>query len=156
MACLELDLFEATIFRLLSEGYSYADVSECIRRRTGQSQGMSSQSIRRYVANRDVRVRSSVDQVRLDAIARSCVTRLGHSYGRRPCKDFYVHKVCALANQDLQRPYSTLHLFNMLLDAMTHIDCLILCHTEQDFSVTSFTWTKIKMCYVRCDSCGGH
>jgi len=64
--------------------------------------------------------------------------------GGGPCKDFYVHKVCALASQDLQHPYNVLPLFNTLLDAMTHIDCLILCHTEQDFSGTSFTWTKTK------------
>jgi len=83
MACLELDLFEAMIFRLLFKGYSYADVSEYIRRQTGQSQDMSSRSIQRYVANRDVRVRSSIDQVCLDAVVHSCVTRLGHSYGRR-------------------------------------------------------------------------
>ena len=83
MASPKLDVFETAIFQLLSEGYSYEDISEYIRRQAGQSQGFSSRSIRRYIANQDVRVRCGIDQVCLDAIVHSSVMRVGHSYGRR-------------------------------------------------------------------------
>ena len=78
-----LQAFEDTILTLLSTGSSYADISEYLRRVTGETQGLSARSVRRYCCRRGVRVRPLVDQPSLDRVVSSLVNRVGHSYGKR-------------------------------------------------------------------------
>ena len=78
-----LQVYEDSILTLLSEGRSYDDISEYLRRTTGETQGLSARSIRHYCYSRGVRVRPLVDQPCLDRIVMCLVGRVGHSYGRR-------------------------------------------------------------------------
>ena len=79
----DLQVYEGVIVQLISEGWSYDEVSEYRKTMVGDTRGMSSRTLRRYCAQRGIRRRGTVDQDQLDRIVRFFVTNVGHSYGRR-------------------------------------------------------------------------
>ena len=79
----DLDTHERNIRLFVSEGRSYEEISYYLSRLTGQSQGLSPRTIRRFCASRGIGYRGGIDDARLDGIVRTLVYRVGHSYGRR-------------------------------------------------------------------------
>ena len=76
-------VYEGPILHLFAQGNSYEEISRHLIRLTGETHGFSPRNIRRFCASRGAQRRGSVDDSRLDGIVRSCVARVGHSYGRR-------------------------------------------------------------------------
>ena len=79
----ELHTYETTIRYMISEGWSYDEISEHLTGLAGQSHGFSPRTVRRFCASRGIRCRSGIDEAHLDRIVRTLVTRVGHAYGRR-------------------------------------------------------------------------
>ena len=75
--------YEPTILSFISRGRSYEEISGYLTQFARQHYGFSPRSVRRFCASRGVRYRGDVDDASLDAIVRSLVESVGHSYGRR-------------------------------------------------------------------------
>ena len=73
----ELYVHEGTIRHMLSEGYSYWQISDYLIGVTGGYAGLSPRSVRRFIAPRNL------EDAALQGILLSAITNVGHAYGRR-------------------------------------------------------------------------
>lgn len=78
----ELYIHEGTILHMISEGYTYQQISDYLVGVTGESTGLSPRSLRRFCASRNIGPRGLEDAI-LQHIVCSAISSVGHSYGRR-------------------------------------------------------------------------
>lgn len=84
MSHLELYAHEDSICGMISEGYTYQQISDCLTELTGEPLGLSPRSLRRFCRLMDIGPRSgSLDDASLYRALSSAIARVGHSYGRR-------------------------------------------------------------------------
>lgn len=78
----ELFVHEGTIRHMLSEGYSYWQISDYLIRVTGESAGLSPRSVRLFCASRNIAPRN-LEYAALQGNLLSAIANVGHAYGRR-------------------------------------------------------------------------
>lgn len=84
MAHQHFSTHEDIIRDLISQGWTYDQISDHLSSLTGESRGLSARSLRRYCADRCIGRRSMcIDDVELERVLLVAIARVGHSYGRR-------------------------------------------------------------------------
>lgn len=83
---------EVTIIQLVMEGHTYDEISDNLRRLTGQTKCLSARAIQWYCSWIGIRYHGFIDQTRLDELVCMLVDRVGHSYGRRTMQGLLLSK----------------------------------------------------------------
>ena len=84
MAQLQFSMLEDVIETLISEGWTYKQISEYLSDLNGDSRGLSARTVRRYCADWGMgHRRNCIDRPELERVLVVAIGRVGHVYGRR-------------------------------------------------------------------------